>query len=522
MQRKNLILRTLLLGGIACGVAGCKSVTTFVERQTQETYESFNGKMVDTAASRRLIGAMSEQEALGLADEERRVTAERLEDAGPLEAYATDILKRLLAHYPSSAEPIKVVVTDGKAVTPQALKPSNVIELPYKFILEVESEDELAFILGHEAAHILFNHAADSGVFAESQKLRAMAASVGLYSVAARRGQSQVTSVDIGSSKPAALAVGAYAALETLDKEILSKAWRRTQEEEADLLAVDLMVAAGYNAEAADIIMQRLDSLHRSSDTENRDAQQKWQNLAGFLVTNITQGKTSGQQNLLSIGTVITSIQALSTVGVLGEKYLPALERGRLMTEYKFREHADAPQPAPETLRLRKAVYEGPGARALARPVVRDRVEALRAKGRLTEARTTANYLLRDAKDTNPDVRMLLANIEIDDGAPQKAREHLELAIRDPRAKLPVFDRLIGLYLDADQPGQALRVYDRMAERFPDKRATTLPDRIYLAHRAGRPAVAADALRECSTYARFDPDLFGRCEGADLSARKRS
>jgi predicted Zn-dependent protease len=63
--------------------------------------------------------------------------------------------------------------------------------------------------------------------------------------------------------------LGALIAFELIDRRLLAPAWQRSQEEEADLLGVDLMVAAGYNVSATMILLERL------GDQEKKEEENK-------------------------------------------------------------------------------------------------------------------------------------------------------------------------------------------------------------------------------------------------------
>ncbi|QQX92085.1 M48 family metalloprotease [Gluconobacter sphaericus] len=117
---------------------------------------------------------------------------------------------------------------------------------------ETQSEDAFAFIIAHELSHILLGHAADK---AANQKLeqRFSGASEFGTMVAAAAGGSAIAS----SAKTALLSLyGAH----TLSEYGGFPSWSRSQEEEADTLAVDLMAKAGYSVSVAETSLDALNT----------------------------------------------------------------------------------------------------------------------------------------------------------------------------------------------------------------------------------------------------------------------
>lgn len=97
------------------------------------------------------------------------------------------------------------------------------------------TDDEFAQIMGHEISHALANHTAE-------RMSRAMATSAG------------VLAVGVATEQSAATMMGAAAAA----KYALELPNSRTAESEADALGMNLAVSAGYNAEAAVTLWQKM------------------------------------------------------------------------------------------------------------------------------------------------------------------------------------------------------------------------------------------------------------------------
>ncbi|MBS1103259.1 M48 family metalloprotease [Gluconobacter sp. Dm-62] len=157
---------------------------------------------------------------------------------------------------------------------------------------DTQTEDAFAFIIAHELSHILLGHAADK---AGNKKLEQRFSGVGELGtmVAAAAGGSAVA----GSAKTAlfslygAHAIGEYGGFPS---------WSRSQEEEADTLAVDLMAKAGYSVSMAETSLEALNTADQRDAAEaalkekaaqekaQKDAEKNQQNnLAGAVLNPI-------------------------------------------------------------------------------------------------------------------------------------------------------------------------------------------------------------------------------------------
>ena len=128
----------------------------------------------------------------------------------------------------------EVVVFDDESVNAFAL-PGRKIGI-YRGLLEVATtQDELAAVVGHEIAHVLAEHS--------NERLS------NEYMV------STVLDVVTGRIDPSP---GAYAALGLGAQVGILLPYGRTQEEEADLVGLDLMAAAGFDPAAAVVLWQKM------------------------------------------------------------------------------------------------------------------------------------------------------------------------------------------------------------------------------------------------------------------------
>jgi predicted Zn-dependent protease len=141
---------------------------------------------------------------------------------------------------------------------------SHQIVVGPQIILASETDDGLAFILGHEVAHIARQHTRSLTV---QQILVGTLQAASVIAVAAAnaescsRGGACMGQWELGQSMDAAAAVTGLAAHGTIQ----ASGFGRDQEREADYYGLQYMKSAGYDPNAAALVFQRLLAVERGS-----------------------------------------------------------------------------------------------------------------------------------------------------------------------------------------------------------------------------------------------------------------
>ena len=135
---------------------------------------------------------------------------------------------------------------------------------------DLESEDELAALLGHELTHVIKGHASKKGVM---QTLPVSLDSMQAISDAAHQVRASVTGNGAAAGATQGRYTGAQAAA-LFWSDILSPNWNRKQEREADRIGLDLMRAAGYDPAAFTTLFSKLHAAHEKR-SERMEAFQK-------------------------------------------------------------------------------------------------------------------------------------------------------------------------------------------------------------------------------------------------------
>ena len=165
-----------------------------------------------------------------------------------LEDYLQKIVNRLLTSVKTLKFRLKVIVTpDGYQFT--SALPDGTVLVPLDLVHQAESEDEIAWVLGHEISHLLLGHFTQesSKQFMGKIMSKATAANnIMEYLNHITKGKKLFNESSKDSKKAAKYSKLFY----LISRDYLLSAWSRELEIEADLFATDLLYKAGYDFQA--------------------------------------------------------------------------------------------------------------------------------------------------------------------------------------------------------------------------------------------------------------------------------
>ncbi|MGP7977980.1 MAG: M48 family metalloprotease, partial [Desulfobaccales bacterium] len=156
------------------------------------------------------------------------------------------LIAKLEAQWPYARGPVPKVFIVGVNYYNAYSLPDNSIVVSFGLLDNAGSDDEVAFVLGHERSHLLLGHFAGSG------------AAQGSGDLASRLGQAFLVSSALGAAGGGNLGAAAIAArnagatsdaLHFLLGVTAEPGHTRGQEDEADAMGFDLSQAAGWSAE---------------------------------------------------------------------------------------------------------------------------------------------------------------------------------------------------------------------------------------------------------------------------------
>jgi len=279
-----------------------------------------------------------------------------------------DFLAQEDQHWPYQKPPkIKVhILADGK-YGPYAL-PDGSIAVPIGFLYRAESDDEVAFVLSHEYAHLAVAHFGRSDRMMTQRKVVTTLAKIYSWCVAL----SEVRAQKVGDETKLSLAdvkrveaardraVSDKKALDWVLNNLVEPAWQRRQEDEADALGFDLARELGYSPQDAaggafqkitDDDASRLD-LVNGLQVRIKDA--FGESMAKYGKETADTGNASNLFNDMGKGMVsgLKSLTMKSIASFLSAKHRPPAERQKGLSEY-----AETAYPQPAALTEAKTVW---------------------------------------------------------------------------------------------------------------------------------------------------------------------
>ena len=181
-----------------------------------------------------------------------RARAQGFVPSAELHDYVRGVLQRDLAglNVPASFDPdVHILAAPEFAAL---CTPDGTIIITIGLLEQLENEDELAFVLGHEVSHYIYRHH-DSDWLKKSQYYMVL-------NGAAVDSVAQAAPFAMGAFNSGNVARGLDVAqhISKLSANVLAPQMERGQEDAADALGFDLMVKAGYDPEAPLALMDIL------------------------------------------------------------------------------------------------------------------------------------------------------------------------------------------------------------------------------------------------------------------------
>lgn len=421
-----------------------------------------------------------------------------------LETYLQGIVTRLAKGWPGELPTLQVRIVDTYAFGPSA-DPYGNLFVPLGMLDNVESEDEIAAMLGHEMSHVLLRHHDRLAAFQQQKALMGnLATTLVVAAVASNAGidrssgSLKIISKDpLGTQKTIGNTLLYTSLANSFSDNVWSTAWGRSQEDQADLLGTDLMIRAGYAPRASSASLQRLNDFQ---------GQQK------PLLTSFLKERQSAMQESLQQVNVKQFHQELQTL--VGQGVNTALSS---TTEYFKRSHM-SPLQRDEDLRqyLQREYREQSRARVDRRswPQVRDAAAVSQAlqgykdayaalaaleQKQPREAAAFVKRALASPVGNQPGVRRAAINLSLAQGDGRAAVAHLA-AIQDWSLAGPsVYDLMIGYHLRQGDPKAALAMIEK-AERNLGSEELFITEKLLATQQLEADGQVEQVMRKCQQY----------------------
>lgn len=373
-----------------------------------------------------------------------------------LNVYVNRVLQRIVAASPvPSLDAIAYVRSERGFGAASSADGSIYVNIDT--LQDVQSEDELAAILAHELAHILYRHHG-SDWFANYQKIGAQALSM--------KDEIKGFIEKDASADPSDETFAASVSSMVSEQIVAPNLWNRAQEREADGLGIDLMVAAGYLTGAARQAMERLAFYE---EEKHKLAQKELEEREKAIKAEMDQAVQSGDVTNIVVGFAKGAGKAMNmafgaTVDALGGgDHDPAEVRLEWIDAYINREHLLAPRPPATALPWRKP--GDPTAAVLANYLAARKAEGALAQGKLDEAEALIRTAVSGPTKADPYPRVVFAELRQQQGNFAKAYKNLQIASEGPEPAFAVYRRMIAKMLAGGKNQEAVRLVGEATER---------------------------------------------------------
>ena len=505
ITRRSALLTLGGLAAAACGKVEMPAMPSAIKKLTGPSEDpTAEGKMISRLARREL-----DPDAM-LKDQDKVLRFQRAEAVYGLaytpefQRYLDRVAHRLLDKSPAPNLPVHVIVVTSHDWAASVLPP-GLIFVPIALLEHLDNEDELAFILAHECSHLLFRHH-DSDWLVRSQK---QAIAVGELAMAART----TLAPRARDGKLTDTMKAAQASLIASDR-IIAPAWSRTQEEQADVLGLDLMILAGYNPEAGVDVLRKMSAWQKG-------AGKVYQDTPDQLIreeSRVDRGQQSGLQPQIQQlwNTALESAQ--STLQTLSQSHPDPDKRLEIVQTYYAREYPNVDLPD-----LTVQAWRAARSQSQTRDVIARYGRAFEAWDRIRDhdARAAERLALESAQGPTSShnfPRYTLAEVYALTSRRERAFESLRIALEAPEPALESYLTLATLYERAGRLKDSVAVLESARPKFADH-PRAWPYLIRLYRRTGREADASQLQLRCQVEF---PDFRKLCAGTDQTVAPAS
>lgn len=401
-----------------------------------------------------------------------------------LEAYSNKVLDRLTAQWPGRRASVRVYITPSPDFQAYTLE-HGAIFVSLGSLQIIRNEDELAALLAHEFSHAALRHHSKDVLEKFSNTAFRFA---NLYL------QTRMESGRDVQNRARALKVAGW-----VSEKALFPSWNSGQENEADILGTDLLVRAGYNADAMIAVLKKVQAT----------AQQKQEFIAENPIK--VDRDSSDTPVLLSVDLELFAKNVVGSLeDSLAKQYAEAAERQKRVREYLKREYRQRERPE-----LDASNYQA----VLEKSSIKTRVEqyqhAFRAEEFLLEddgvakAAAAAAGSIGGAIGDDPYTRMLMYRIRNFQNEARKANINLQKAYDSSTAPMYTYELLVDKAVKQSDYSSAESLLQEM-DRIFDQPAEILPNLIQVTRKLEKPSVTYEL--RCIVSA--DVELIKRCSQA--------
>ena len=405
-----------------------------------------------------------------------------------LQLYVGNVLGKLKSSWPVAPVAATVYITPQKDFEAYTLE-NGAIFVSLGTLQLLENEDELAALLAHEYAHMLLNHHAKD-TFEILTRYGLRYGNIYLQATA-------------DSSKALEKRMSTLQIANWVTDKALFPNWNKGQENDADILAVDLVIKSGYNADAMISMLKKVEM----TTLEKKE-------FVGQNPVKVTQ--TAKDKSELDIDLEVLTANAIGGLeNRLDRDYESAKERQKRVRAYLKREYKDRQRPEYRTRVYAVQFQKQPTkARVGQYSSVHKAEQALLKddKQSLDRAASFCASSLGGSLGEDPYTRMKMYYIRNAQKLGVKAKTNLDKAYAAGGAPMYTYELLVNQHMQLKQYKEAQVLLEQMDAEF-DQPAEILPNMIKVQKQLGK--LTMQYTLRC--LASGDVELIKQCNAASKS-----
>lgn len=498
-------------------LAGCSDMKKSVSiLDTREHYETFDGKYIAQVTpepwEQALHAAPEVNEIFYLPDGESMVLLNfrGAVQAQALEKYLNGILERLLAHSPKSGVQARVILVGDAGYGQAQAMPDGTIAIPLRMIRETGSEDEIAWVLGHEVSHIILgHHDTDWGRMYQDKLLALMENTMDMTGRLLDASRKMGASTDDTALNGLLDVYNTSSRIFTISQITLFPTWQRVQEDEADLLGLDLAVKAGYSPDESDTALAKLgqwagDEKQQREELLTRERERLKSNLASV------QYSENYVLAFRESATDAVSSAVKTFKNKLASTHRDIEDRRSNLAIYLEREYEDLEQD-PDVKHWEKQQNRSSTRTLMAAYEWVWTADGQFQDGDIGNAESSIKKAIEQSRLLNSQSypRLVFHDIRSAQGNNEKARANLDIALKAARPSAEIYHSSLAYHIGQQAYPDASTLLDRAWGEYKEPPAF-YPMKIRLNRLAGNEAAVTQLLQSCTL--RASPDIRSLCK----------
>ena len=509
---------TIILGSL-CAISACQSTIEGMgdamgNLTGKSIHNSFDGKYISqpqVAEYKQREDEFSGTEGVisysGKDIPKQQIRQSHVVHSPRLKKYLDGILDNLMAQWDGSPVNVQIQVVHSQSFAPYA-DSFGMISIPIGTLNNVESEDELAILIAHEVSHILMrHHERDAVVQDNKENVNMLASAIVMANVAkdtsfVKQGKSRTLEYNPSEqgSDNISKAMVYNAVIQTVSDSVWNTAWKRTQEDEADLLGFDLAIAAGYSPRAHSHVLERLENFQGKQEGMLSAFWEKQQEALTGAFKAGDLGGISQQFNAFLVEGLSTSLS--TAADYFQKRHMAPDVREENIKSYALRVYRDEVRRKVDRQKWNEVKEVSEVATVLSSYRVAFEASNALSAGDIDTAMSLARESQTSITKNHPYMRELMYNIRMAKGDSIKAMQNLDLIERWQDASPSLVEIRVERLMKQQKFEDALAAIESAENTFGNESLFILQKSIALSN-TGNNEEALSTLDKCEKYDEF-------------------